>query len=285
MMASNRRWAPCRRHTKSPLFGRPLSAMALLICLGGDLSFQAKGELPTAEAVLDRYVEVTGGRKAYEELVSRVSTGNTEFTSLEIRGRTTIYQSKPVRHYSLTESEAFGIMEEGTDGNLAWANSLLAGPRLKKGPERAYALRQAPLDAAMRWREHYEKVVFQGKETIDGVPCFKILLTPKEGRPETRFYREDSGLLVRTELLLDSESGPLPAAILTSDYKPVDGFLIPHTTRHIIAGGFLEMCLTLEGVEHDRHIADSRFALPEDVRALVDKEKLEKKKQPGQKTK
>lgn len=285
MTASIHRLILCSSRTNSSSFCKKLLAVVVILCLGGNRPLQAKDELPAAEAVLDRYVDVTGGRKAYEKLVSRVSIGTMDFVSLRIRGRASFYQSKPDKYYSMIESEAFGNMEEGAAGNVAWANSLMGGPRLKKGPERAYALRQAPLDVAMRWREHYEKVEALAKETIDGVPCFKILLTPDEGRPETRFYREDSGLLVRTELVMDSETGPLPAVILTSDYRDVDGLLIPHTTRHIVAGGFHEACLTLESVEHNRSIADDRFAFPDDVQALVEKEMQAKNKQRGRKTK
>ena len=285
MTAANRELILFRSFANSRGSLKQILSLAIMLSLCVNRSLQAKDELPSAESVLDRYVDVTGGREAYDRLASRVSIGTMEFVSHSIRGRASFYHSKPGRFYSLMESEAFGNMEEGTNGNVAWANSLMAGPRLKKGPERAYALRQVPLDAAIRWQEHFENVEFLAKETIDGVPCFKILLTPEEGRPETRFYREDSGLLVRTELLLDTETGPLPTVIVTSDYKKVDGVLIPHKTRQIIAGGFHEVCLTLESIEHNISIPADRFAFPEEVQALVHKEKQNEEKQPGHKMK
>ena len=54
---------------------------------------------PTAEQILDRYVEVTGGKAAYDKLHNRVSQGTMEIAGLGITGKFTLTQGEPDRMY------------------------------------------------------------------------------------------------------------------------------------------------------------------------------------------
>jgi hypothetical protein len=60
-----------------------------------------------------------------------------------------------------------------------------------------------------------------------------------------------------------------------SDYKEVGGILLAHTERHIIAGQ--EQILRMETVEHNAQIPSSRFNLPPEVQALVDRQERREK--------
>jgi hypothetical protein len=243
------------------------------VCVAGSTCVAARAAaLASAEAILDTYVDVTGGKAAYARLKSRVSTGTVHFVSINIQGRFTRYQAASGKEYALVESEALGLLEEGTDGKVAWANSLLAGPRIKVGTESAFVLRDAALDAAVRWREFFTKAEYGGQCVLDGKPCFKLLLTTREGNAETQYYEEKTGLLCRIETVLDSEVGPLPVEITIGDYRETDGVLVPYRIYRKLAGGMLEILTELKRVEHNVAVPPERFKLPTDVQAVVDKE-------------
>jgi len=251
---------------------RRMLRAALLFCLvaPGASAGPADG-LPTGEAVLDRYVEVTGGKEAYGHLTSRVAKGTVDLGEVGIGAVFTETQLRPARLHSVIEADALGALEEGTNGTVAWASSLMMGPRVKRGPERAYLLRQAPLDAPAQWRGQFRGAVCVGREIVDGQSCCKLELTPHEGRPETRYYDEQSGLLVKTELVLDTELGPVQSVIFVNDYRNVDGVLLPHR-RKTIQGKRGEMFVTFESIKHNLDVPPDLFEPPLEVQALLAKE-------------
>ena len=49
-----------------------------------------------------------------------------------------------------------------------------------------------------------------GSETVNGEDCYKVLLTPNEGKPETRYFDKKSNLLVKLTMQLPSPMGEVP---------------------------------------------------------------------------
>src|SRR5260370_41063741 len=130
------------------------------------------------------------------------------------------------------EIDGIGKMEDGTDGSVVWERSALKGPRLKSGEEKAVALRGAAMQHDVRWRDYFQKVEFTGVEPIDGHVCYRGALTPKEGQPETRYYDKKSNLLVRTNMLLKTAMGEIPAEMTVSDYPRVNRVPMPFKVKH-----------------------------------------------------
>ena len=58
----------------------------LIVALIGVPALFAADPLPSAESILDRYVEVTGGKQAYQKRKSEISRGTLEYPSLGIKG-------------------------------------------------------------------------------------------------------------------------------------------------------------------------------------------------------
>jgi hypothetical protein len=57
-----------------------IRAYSIVLPLLASRILSAADALPTGEAILDKYIEVTGGKAAYEKKISEVSTGVMEFT-------------------------------------------------------------------------------------------------------------------------------------------------------------------------------------------------------------
>lgn len=236
----------------------------------------AKDDLPKGEAVLDRYIEATGGRAAYEKLRNRVSTGRLEAPAQGLKGAATIFQAAPDLTYSVIEIESIGKIEEGSDGKLAWSRSALLGPQLKEGEEAEMALRQALFNAELNWRKIYEKAENKGVEKIDGVECFRVELTAKGGDVETHFFDKASGLRVRLDLTVKTFMGAMPVQTTFGDHRRVDGVLVPHATRMKTLGQ--EQVVTLDKVEHNVSLPKDRFTPPDEIRALAKAKAGEKEK-------
>ena len=231
----------------------------------------ADDPLPKAEEILDQYVEVSGGKAAYEKLHNRATKGTLDFVTTGIKATVTTYSAEPDKMRTIIESPAIGKVEEGTDGEIAWELSLMTGPRIKEGDEKATTMRAAAFDSTVNWRKQYDKAECAGVETVEDKPCHKVILTPATGMPETHYYEQESGLLVKMNQTIKSPMGVIPVETLLSDYKKVDGILIPHTIRQFLAGQ--ELVVRSQSIQHNVETPADRFELPAEVKALVDKSK------------
>jgi hypothetical protein len=202
-----------------------------------------------------------------------VSKGFFEFVGMGIKADLTIYGAEPDNMYSLLEGEGLGKIEGGVSGDVAWEETALTGPRLKEKEEKALALREAAFHGTVQWRKLYKKAECVGMETVNEKPCYKVVLTPNEGKPVTSYYDQKSNLLVKIEMTVVTPMGEIPFESYPGDYKRIDGILIPHKTVIKVMGQ--ERMITIESVEHNVDMPKDRFALPEDIQALLAKEKSE----------
>ena len=238
-------------------------AFSLVACL----VLYAADPLPKGETILDKYIEVTGGKAAYEKKRSEISSAVMEFVGKGVKANMTMYHAAPNKSYSVVEIEGIGKIEEGTDGSVVWERSALKGPRVKTGEERAVTLRAANIHHDSRWRDFFVKVECTGVEPIDGHVCYRVVLTPKDGQPETRYYDKKSFLLVRTNMIMKNDMGEIPAESMVSDYRTVDGVLTPFLVKQKVLGQ--EFTITLQSVKTNVEIPKDRFAVPDDVQALA----------------
>jgi len=223
-------------------------------------------DLPSAESILDRYVEVTGGRNAYENRTSEVGHGKIEMSALGVSGKITSY-AKPGLQYLVIELTGVGEVEQGVKDGIAWENSVMQGPRIKTGDERASALRDAVFNAPIHWRKIYSKVLTVGIESINGEDAYRVLQTPAEGNAVTTYYSVKTGLLIKLTTTVANPMGNIPVEAVMSEYKEFEGILAPTKMIETVAGQ--KIAITIDSVETNVDIPDERFNLPEAVQALV----------------
>jgi len=231
----------------------------------------AQEPLPPAESILERYVAVTGGRGAYEQLKTEIRTVTLELKPRDLRFAVTTYRARPNRMYTVTEIPGIGKVEEGVDGDVAWSLAAARGATLKQGAERDFALYGARLDGEVNWADWFPKAETAGIEEFEGRPCYKLLLTQKNGEQHSRWYDKESGFLVRLILQVKLPQGQFPMEMRLYDYRDAGGLKVAHRTVRIMPGQ--EMESRVEKVEANVPIDPSRFDLPEAVKSLVEKPK------------
>jgi hypothetical protein len=248
---------------------RVLLVFLMVLPAGTAIPGFAADPLPSAASVLDRYVQVTGGKQAYEKRRTEIAHGTVELPALGIKGSMTRYAAQPDKYYYTVDIQAIGKMETGVTGPVAWENSALLGPRVKTGVERAEAIREGNMNSTLNWRELYPKVENAGIEAIDGEECYKVVMTPAEGQPIIGYYQKKSGLQVKLTTVASTQMGDIPVELTASDYKNFGGILEPAKVTQ--KTGPQELTITLDSVEVNPTIPPERFALPDEVRKLVDK--------------
>jgi len=229
----------------------------------------AADDLPKGDALLDKYIEATGGKAAYAKVKSEITTGEMALGAMGIKGKMTSYSQSPDKRVVEINIEGIGKVLEGSDGKIAWSYSAMQGPRIKEGEEKDEALRQAKQNADVNWREQFTKAETTGTDTVDGKTCYKVEVTPKTGKPQTRCYDKDSGLLVKMTMTSKTPMGEITVDSFPSDYRKEGELLVPHKVLTKLAGQ--EMGMTIDKVEHNATIPAEKFEPPAEVKALLNK--------------
>ena len=243
--------------------------VGLALLIGFPAAWAADEALPKAEAVLDRYVEVTGGKAAYEKRKTESATGTISFPAQGLKGTVTRFSAEPNQSYMVMELEGIGKIEAGTSGGVVWGKDPIMGPRVKTGEEKVQAIREARFNSPLRWRELYSKVENAGVETVEGEECYKLVMTPNEGKAETQYYSKKTGLGVKTVMTAVSPMGEIQTEGIVSDYKDFGGIKIPTKTIQKAAGQ--EFIITLDNVKVNESLPVDRFEPPAEIKALLKK--------------
>ena len=223
--------------------------------------------LPKGEELLDKYVEVTGGKAAYEKFKSRLTKGTVEIAGLGVKGTVMIAQAAPNQMIMEMNLEGLGKFMSGSDGTNVWEMNPISGPRIKQGKERATGLRSAMFNSDVDWRKLYSKVETAGEETVDGKQTYKVLATTTDGDVVTKYFDKATGLVTKTLMTVETPQGKVETTNLVSDYKKHDGIVQPHrvTTKVLTT----EFVITVNTIENNVAFPADRFALPAEVKALA----------------
>jgi hypothetical protein len=241
--------------------------LSISLAFAGILASAA--DLPKGETLLDKYVEVTGGKAAYAKIHSDKTTGTMEFKAMGLKGKVTTYAAEPDKKYSEVVLEGLGKMQEGVSDGIAWSFSSMQGPHLKDGDEKAETLLQAKFNSDLNWRDQFKSAETVALETVEGKECYKVVLTPKTGSPSTRWFDKDTNLLVKMSMTTKSPMGEVQSDSVVSDYRKEGGVLMPH--RIISKVATMELEMTVESVEHNPEIPKDKFEIPAEVKALMKK--------------
>jgi hypothetical protein len=220
-----------------------------------------------AEAVLDRYVAVTGGKAARLKARTQYIKSRVGMPAQGIQGTASEYRGDGISYVEM-EIPGVGKIEQGVFQGVVWEKSALMGSRLKEGDEKYLALRQAQMDADWNWRRYYTASLEQGAPGEAPEPSDKVVMTPKDGgSPETRWYSKKTGLLVKMAIPQKSPLGTITMEMLFFDYRKVDGMMVPfHST---IKAGPQQMEMIQEVVRHNVPIPASKRVPPPDVQILL----------------
>lgn len=229
----------------------------------------AEEALPSAQTVIDHFIAATGGKAAWEARHSQVEHATIEFAAQGLKGTLIIYEAAPDKYLGVTELPGIGKISTGSNGDVAWENSALQGPRIKQGAERAESLREGAFNAPLYWQKLYLKGETASSETVEGHDCYKIVLTPQEGKPMTEFYDKKSGLMIKTLATVSSQFGDVSAEIIYDDYHKDGDLLSPH--RLVNRAAQQEFVITIQSVDVNPDLPKDRFDLPAEIEALLHK--------------
>lgn len=260
--------------------GGLLFSIALSVAVAERASSQEstpKGDekLPEASSILDRHVEVTGGKEAYQKVKTRITEATFAMPAMRLEFPMKLYQNDQMFIRTEMDLQAMGgAQTNGLTNGVAWEISPMTGVRILEGDELENVQRNAYLHPELEWRKIYAGAKTVGIEEINGKPAYKVELTPKgkDTTPHYEFYDKESGLLVRSIRTEPAQNGgKIKLRSDTLEWKEFDGIKIPSKSKIMMETQ--EVVFTVEKVRHNEEIPAEKLQVPAQVQELLERKK------------
>jgi hypothetical protein len=249
-----------------------LKACFLTLCLANLLSAARVAALPSARAVLDRYIAVTGGANAWHS--KKTERDEIEGRSLDgsrVLLRATVSLTR--RGNSNSEVKVPEEACEGVYNGVAWAWTKLSGPRIKRGPDREEALRSSRMLEEADWHSLYPNSRVEAIEMVDGKPSYKVLLLPSADQ-KTEWFDVTTGLLTRRASVALSSGGATSVSYTVESWRVRDGLKQPSTM--LAARGDLHYRLAVLSLTYNELRDPEDIRYPAQVEGYLDAERTGK---------
>lgn len=215
---------------------------AFLLAAGVVCALSATAQTPaepalTAEQIIEKSIEASGGRKAMESLTSAWGRVAIENTIQHMHGTIEYYAKAPNKRLVVVKIEDLGELRQGFDGVNGWIDMGEQGVGDMNGEQLAAFKREAVFNPILRWREMYPKAALKGKEKVEDRDAYALEMTATDGTAETHYYDAETFLLVRQKGFRETPQGPQQITLDYLDYREVGGLKMPFITKQTMAAG------------------------------------------------
>jgi photosynthetic reaction center cytochrome c subunit len=212
---------------------------------------------PSADQLLDKYVQAAGGAAAIDKVTSRVMKGTINFGGKSVA--IDIFAKEPNQRISfahLTEGDSVTAF----NGHEGWLGMTGRPMREMHGGDLDGAAMDADLHLATHLKSIFTEMRVSATKKIDDHETY-VLVGQREGKtPVQLYFDQQTGLLVRLVRFGETALGQLPTQIDYADYRNLDGVKIPYQWTLARPNGLFT--IQLSEVQQNVPIDDSKFVKP-----------------------
>jgi len=217
----------------------------------------SSGHSQNAAEILEKMIEAQGGRKVLENIKDTTISSWQKIQSGGIMTMTT-YKKEPnkmrkdLEYKDLLSKIPIEKREDviklmgnmvkpyAFDGEIAWTNDLFIGTNreVQTEADKEILKREALGYSALLHPEKYGiTYTYKGKEEIEDKDYFVLEQTLSDGLKTTQYVDTETYLIYKTKYAYFPPSGEkLEQETFMSDYKKVDGVMIPHSLKNVLKG-------------------------------------------------
>ena len=228
----------------------PLAAVLLTCPTAADIT-------PEARRIVDRHVEATGGKAAFE--ADRSLYVRSKISALGLTGTHELWTRRPDRRATDTRLGPLSF-QEGYDGTVAWRTDPHSGKLVVldgKDLEDAKASAYFDNDGWLLPDQGGGKVTLAGTDSLGTYDILEV--TPPTGRARRFYVNRKTGLIDRSTTRKDQ-------MVLVSTYtahRPAGGLRMPFETLTQIEGmPANDLSEAVDSVQANAEVPDSRFRPP-----------------------
>ena len=253
---------------------RFMLAIATILTFGAStMVCSAQEDLPSAEDVIAKFVEATGGIDKYKSIKSMHQKGSMSIPMAGVEGQIEIKLVTPNKLAINVDLGGAGNEKSGSDGETVWSESTMTGSRILSDKEAEQALLEADVRRIYDPASVYKSLETIGVEDVDGEKCYKLKVVRNSGDEQFEYYSVDSGLQKKTETTAQTPMGPINLEVSVSDYKEVDGIMFPHKMTQKFVDQGMTMEMSMDKIAINPEFEEDTFDLPDNIQKLVNKKK------------
>ena len=216
--------------------------------------------MPTADQIIEKYVQALGGKAALEKINSRTTKGTLDIPAATLSGTMETYEKAPNKWISIANITGFGVVQTAYDGTKGWSDHPVLGLRDLAGVELANTKLEAEFHKAIKLKQLYPTIAVNSKVKVGDKDAYLLEATPKEGTAEKWYFDAQTGLLIRTDGVQESPEGQMPVEVYFEEYKEVDGVKVPVAMR--ISYPMFVINIKTQEVKHNVPVDDAKFNKP-----------------------
>ncbi len=218
----------------------------------------------TANDILNKMIEAQGGRKVLEGIKDTTYSGSLEMIMMGLSGSATMYQKEP--DMMRMDAEVMGMtFTQAYDGQVAWMTNPQTGATEEMPENEAeYAKREAMGFSSVLYPEKFGiTFAYKGKEKIGEKEYLVMEQAFADGYKMTHYVDPETYLTYKTKAMSLNQMGvEVENETFPSDYKKVEGVMVPHTIT-IYQDGEEYMVITLTEITFNSGLEDSFFKMTE----------------------
>ncbi|HYL67847.1 MAG TPA: hypothetical protein VEX69_01655 [Candidatus Limnocylindria bacterium] len=214
---------------------------------------------PSADQILNRYVEAIGGSAAWKKLTSRVSTGTIDVPEMQISG-TVDFREKAPNHFLRVIVLNGATFRQGFDGTTAWTDDPQDGLRTETGAEFEDTRFDADFYHPLDLRQLYSKFTATGTEKIGEHDTYVVEAARAGAESDKIYFDVKTGLALRLISKRHTRDGVSAYQEDLEDYREVDGIKLPFTVRQSISKP--AFTVTFTEVRHNVELDEAEFSKP-----------------------
>ena len=247
----------CHRGAENPV-AIPVIAEEAPKPAGSESAEASAPALPSADDVLNKYVQAVGGAAALEKITSRIESGTINVGGKDLPVE--VLAKSPNKRIAIVHTRN-GDNITAFDGHIGWLAN--PGPRPPREMSRQET-EAVSFDAAFRIPTELKTMFAQFRvrpsEKINDHDAVQVIGLKQDQPPTRLFFDKDSGLLLRTIRYAQTPVGRNPTQIDYADYREEGGVKIP--LQWTVARPLGRFTIHINKVEQNVPIADSKFEKP-----------------------
>ena len=212
--------------------------------------------LPSAQAILDKYLAAVGGAAVLQKINTRVQTGN-----IEVAGKKypiEIYSQAPDSRVSISHLPS-GPSVTAFNGEAGWLSSPNGIRRMSSAEQQAARI-DAELYFPLQLPRMYQEFEASSGEVINGKATYLVSAKGKDTPSLRLYFEQESGLLVRLIRFAETPLGRNPTEIDYADFRVADGVKLSY--RWTLARPNGRFTIQIDAVKQNVPLDEGQFVTP-----------------------
>ncbi|MEL6988991.1 MAG: hypothetical protein AAGK97_14355 [Bacteroidota bacterium] len=182
----------------------------------------------TGESVVKDYLAAIGGMDKMKAVKTYVS--NMVISSAMGNANMVMTKKAPnFMHMDVSVPGMGSVMEQKFNGVKLAMSGMGGSQEFTEGEMFESAIDQAKIFPELSYFDEGYSMELKGSENLDGTDCYKVVVTTPNGNKVTEYYDIESKM--KTQVIVSAkgpDGQPTTSVNKFSDYKEVDGIMLPH---------------------------------------------------------